>query len=297
MQLNPIFVSNVHDIFGKTGESWLKALPSQLLFLSERWNFRFLEVMPGLTYHFVGLVEMLETGESAIIKIAPENRGILNEANCLECFTKTAPKIVAFDHEQHMILMERLYPGNSLKKLVEMGRDDEATRIICQTIREIQLHQHKKYEFKHLSEFVKTLFILQKHVDKRLLSKAESWFCELTMDRSQDVVLHGDLHHDNILLSGDTWKVIDPHGYIGDPVFEVGSMIFNPYDCFPNDRSLSKIIERRLSILIEELPFDAQRIKAWAFCKTMLSVAWTFEDHAKIDEGEIEIARIIEKLM
>ena len=48
--------------------------------------------------------------------------------------------------------------------------------------------------------------------------------------------------------------------------------------------------------MVRELPFAAQRIKAWAFCKTMLSVAWTYEDHGKIDEGELEIARIVDSM-
>ena len=29
-------------------------------------------------------------------------------------------------------------------------------------------------------------------------------------------VLHGDLHHENIILDGDTYKAIDPHGRIGE---------------------------------------------------------------------------------
>jgi streptomycin 6-kinase len=144
--------------------------------------------------------------------------------------------------------------------------------------------------------FIVTDIILDGHVDNRLLSKAQSLFHDLTIDRTHDVILHGDLHHDNILASGDSWKAIDPHGYMGDPAFEVGSIIFNPYDCFPNDVLLNTLIKRRLEIMIEQLSFDKQRIKAWAFCKTILSVAWTFEDHRKIDKDEFEIARIIDSI-
>ncbi len=137
--------------------------------------------------------------------------------------------------------------------------------------------------------------MLKNHLDNRMLSKAESWFCDLTTDRTQDVILHGDLHHDNVLSSNATWKVIDPHGYIGDPTFEAGAMIYNPGDCFPKDRPISQIVERRLKILAEELPFDAKRIKAWAYCRTILSLAWNFEDNGTLPEFEIEIASTIDQ--
>lgn len=120
-------------------------------------------------------------------------------------------------------------------------------------------------------------------------------FHELIRDRTQDVLLHGDLHHGNILSNGTTWKIIDPHGYVGDPAFEAGAMIYNPCDCFPKERSISQIVERRLKILAEELPFDGKRIKAWAYCRTLLSIAWTFEDHEILPEFEIEIVSAIDQ--
>ncbi|MBI2707277.1 MAG: phosphotransferase [Proteobacteria bacterium] len=293
MNLNSTFVSNILDLYGEHGQSWLNDLSSHLIQLSAKWNLRFLDVMPDLTYNFVGLVEVMATGESAIIKMAPVNKNIATEVQWLGCFNKGVPKIYWYDDEYSAFLMERLEPGKSLKALVSAGDDDAATRILCHTIRDLQSHQQKKLEFTHLSELAGNLSLLKNHLDNRILSKAETWFCELTTDRTQDVILHGDLHHDNVLSSGATWKVIDPHGYVGDPAFEVGAMIYNPHDCFLNDQSISRIIERRLNILAEELPFDAQRLKAWAFCRTVLSIAWTFEDHAMIPEFEVEIASAI----
>lgn len=296
MQLNSAFISNIRDLYGEKGVSWINDLPSQLMLLSAKWNIYFLEVMPNLSYHFVGLAKLRSTGEFAIIKIAPENKNISTEAKWLQCFTEGVPKVYWYDEEQYALLMEYLTPGNSLKNFVRTGNDDLATRIICRTILDLQTHQQKLIKLPHLSELGKTLSLLKGQLDSKLLSQAESWFRDLTNDRAGDVILHGDLHHDNVLSSGSTWKVIDPHGYIGDSAFEVGAMIYNPFDCFPNDRSISQIVERRLKILFEELPFDAQRIKAWTFCRTILSIGWTFEDHKKIPEFELQIASAIDKI-
>ncbi|MDI9634590.1 aminoglycoside phosphotransferase family protein [Kamptonema cortianum] len=293
--LNSTFVSNLRDLYGKEGEDWINNLSSRVIQLSEKWNFRFLNVMPNLTYNFVALVEVIPTGERAILKMGLRHENIATEVRWLQCFSKGIPKVYWHDDEYHAFLMKCLEPENSLKTLVKIGQDDCATRTLCRTIRDLQSHQQKKSEFPHISELAGSLSSLKNHFDGRMLSKAESLFHELTTDRTKDVVLHGDLHHDNVLSSGATWKVIDPHGYVGDPAFEVGAMIYNPCDYFPKESSLSQIVERRLKILAEELPFDAKRIKAWAYCRTALSIAWTFEDHGTLPAFEIEIASAIDQ--
>ena len=43
------------------------------------------------------------------------------------------------------------------------------------------------------------------------------------------MLLHGDLHHDNLLWSDDRgWAAIDPHGLVGDPAYDVGPLLLNP---------------------------------------------------------------------
>ncbi|MGE3318042.1 MAG: aminoglycoside phosphotransferase family protein [Candidatus Berkiella sp.] len=297
MQLDAIFISNINDIYGERGKAWLNALPLQIQQLCEKYQLRFVKPMPGLTYNFVGLIESTQSGETAILKIAPAGQTLAKEAKWLQCFKQGVAKVYWYDEQQHAFLMEHLVPGKALKTMVGMD-DVKATRIICQVIRDLQAEQQAVLEgaFKHLSEHIKNLDVLQGKIDTKLLSKAQGLFVELTSDRRYDVLLHGDLHHDNILSSGHAWKAIDPHGYVGDPVFEVGPMIYNPGgNDFPKDKKPAQIIDQRLQILAEELPFDPKRIQAWAFCMTMLSIAWTVEDHGFVPEFELAIAHDINK--
>lgn len=285
-------MANVQDVYGEAGTAWLKKLPTLLNQLGEKRQFRFLQVMPELTYHFASLVEIMATQEIAVLKMAPTHQNIAAEAKWYSCFEQGIPKIYWFDEEYYALLMEQLVPGKSLKTMVSVD-DDEATRIICRTLRDLQSHQIKQVPFKHLSELSQSFSVLKGRLDNKMLTKAIFWFNELTSDRTQDVLLHGDLHHDNILSSGVTWKAIDPHGYLGDPAFEVGPMIYNPKDCFPHHRTISQIIDRRFNILTEELSFDPKRMKAWAFCMTVLSMAWTVEDHGYVSDFELAIAGVI----
>ncbi len=284
---NDYFISNIKEIYLETGDQWLRDIPVKINELGLEWDFEITRVMPHLSYSFVALVKY--QGDDAIIKMAPSDQCLEQEIQCLSGFQKDSPTIFHFDKRNNAALMEYIHPGDSLKKLVRAGYDDQATRIICNIIRELRFQNKINYPFKHLSELAKDLNILIGHFDKKLLDKAIYLFQELTQDRSQDILLHGDLHHDNILSSGNDWKIIDPHGYIGDPVAEVGAMIRNPYDCFPDNMSLKKILARRLSILNDELSYGSEHINAWCYCISVLSVAWTYEGFKIVNDSDIEL--------
>ncbi|MBM3632959.1 MAG: streptomycin resistance protein [Alphaproteobacteria bacterium] len=293
MEFNPKFISNIQDIYGEDGDAWLKNLPHYIKQLSSLWDFHLISPMENLSYNFVGTVRMNATSQTAILKMAPKGGSLIPEMRWLNCLKKGIPELYKFDEDLNAFLRENLEPGYSLKTLVKAGDDDGATKIICETIRNIQSQPCAKDTFRHLSKLPIVLSTLDGKFDPKLLSKAKELFSDLCADRSHDVLLHGDLHHDNILSCRGGWKTIDPHGYIGDPAAEVGAMIRNAFDCFPSNHSVSKIVSRRLSILADELPFDPQKIKAWAFCITVLSGAWSAEDHGDVPDITLQVAKAI----
>lgn len=289
------FEKNILEVYKDEGASWLKALPEIVKDLEEEMNFNFLSPVQDLTYGYVAHVE--HNHKKAILKITPSSGPTKTEHIWLRSFSNDiVPEIYGFNEKHNALLMEALIPGHTLKELVKKGDDDKATMIICESIRKLQAKPQASSSYTHLSKLQDALSILRGHFDQKLLEKAETLFKELTTDRSNDVLLHGDLHHDNILSSGENWKVIDPHGYIGDPAFEIGPMMYNPLDAFPKDVDLFKTSERRFHILKSELSFDPERMKAWAFCMAVLSIAWTFEGSRTIPEHERELANILDRL-
>lgn len=291
---NAQFISNITKIYPE-GAAWLLNLPTQLTTLAERWEFKLKRVLPGLSYHFVALVE--RQNQSLILKVAPSEHNLKNEYLGLSCFQKNVPAIIHFDEKDNAILMEYIYPGDMLVKLVKNGQDDQATQIICELIQKLRFQSLPlEHSFKHLSDLANDLAILRGHFDEQLLNKAIRLFQELTLDRTNDILLHGDLHHYNILSSEKQWMIIDPHCYIGDPAAEVGAMIRNPYHSFPREKPLEKTIERRLSILQEELSYDYERIKAWCYCLSVLSIAWTFDEFHTIKKSDLDLIQVLNKV-
>lgn len=56
-------------------------------------------------------------------------------------------------------------------------------------------------------------------------------------------ILHNDLHHKNILKAGTSWKAIDPHGIVGERVFECCNFIRSEIEISDSEiNTIEKII-------------------------------------------------------
>ncbi|MBM4212078.1 MAG: streptomycin phosphotransferase, partial [Gammaproteobacteria bacterium] len=101
---------------------------------------------------------------------------------------------------------------------------------------------------------------------------------QLLKTAALDVLLHGDLHHDNILLNGDNWLVIDPKGVIGEPAYQVAAFIRNPIPELMHHADATTIIHNRITRFAAALELPSQRILDWCFVQAVLSWVWAIED-------------------
>jgi streptomycin 6-kinase len=111
-----------------------------------------------------------------------------------------------------------------------------------------------------------------------LVVRAGGLMRELCASAAERVVLHGYLHHDNILrATREPWLAIDPHGIVGDPGYEVGALLFNP-DPDDRDEALTALVPSRVEQLADELAMPVDRVVAWGFVKAVMSDVWSAED-------------------
>jgi streptomycin 6-kinase len=84
---------------------------------------------------------------------------------------------------------------------------------------------------------------------------------ELLADLSAgaDWVVHGDLHHHNILRHGDRYVVIDPKPYLADREYDVASFLWNPMGNRMDDVEL---LESRIATFVAA-GLSEDRIRAW----------------------------------
>ena len=118
----------------------------------------------------------------------------------------------------------------------------------------------------------------------------------LSIERTatRTVVLHGDLHHENILSDEERgWVGIDPKGVIGEPAYEVGALLRNIKPSLLHEGNLQQICDRRVAILAEELGFERERIIGWGFAQAVLSAWWDYEDHGRVGQEVLKIAQTL----
>ncbi len=89
------------------------------------------------------------------------------------------------------------------------------------------------------------------------------------------MVLHGDIHHNNVLDFGPRgWLAIDPWGYVGERAYDYANIFKNPDISFMSKAHLG----RRLSSVAMKARLDRDRLLRWVYAHAGLSAAWAIED-------------------
>lgn len=121
------------------------------------------------------------------------------------------------------------------------------------------------------------------------MREAESLYNNLQQSQNLPILLHGDLHQDNVLYDERRgWLAIDPKGYVGESAFEVGALLRNPLG-YSELTQNQEFMKRRIEIICKRLAFDRNRVIRWAFSQAVLAGIWSVED-GKSPEWAVEIA-------
>lgn len=179
-------------------------------------------------------------------------------------------------------LLEQAVPGTHLTELVLSGRDQEATEILCRIMAAIHAPAAHASEFVKVEDWERGF---QRYVESGnaslplgLISRASRLFHDLCRSQGNRCFLHGDLHHDNVVLDARRgWLVIDPKGVIGEPAYEVGAALRNPASD-PRWFAERNIVERRVDAYARALNVGRDRVAAWAYAQAALSAIWSVED-------------------
>lgn len=112
--------------------------------------------------------------------------------------------------------------------------------------------------------------------DPLLLEAAD--LARLLLQDQRDVrPLHGDFHHENLLLNTRGWLAIDPKGLLGDSAYDAANLFYNPLG--RDDLRLDPgRIRAMASVLASTLERQPATILRWAFAHACLSASWHLED-------------------
>ena len=227
-------------------------------------------------------------GQPVVVKVIAPRSDETRAAAALLHFAGSG-SVVLLDQVDHATLLERLAPGDPLTTWVVAGRDDEATHQLTAVALVLHRSAHLPQDFPTVEEWGKGFLRHRRTGDgslsATLVDRAAALFVELAESQTERRLLHGDLHHDNILWDDDRgWVAIDPKGVIGEAAYEFGAAIRNPTDDVALFAS-SEIVDRRSRIIAEQAGIDHSRIVQWAFAQAVLSAIWSIEDGERPDNG------------
>jgi len=271
------FGENRNSLDVQQWQEWLKNLPNFVNQIANHWQLSNLQALPNLSYNHV--LSCVQNEKPVILKICFCKKELQSEVNALQAFAgHGCINLLAHNVKLGALLLQDATPRTSLKTLFP-AQDEQAVKIISNVITNLQRALIPSHgEFQNISDLLKTLEknwdIPQKYIETaRNLSK------QLLATTAKQVLLHGDLHHDNILLSkSNQWIVIDPKGVIGDPVYEVGASIRNPIPELLENNDAKNIIQNRINLFADLLNFDKNRISDWSYVQAVLSACWAIED-------------------
>ena len=181
-----------------------------------------------------------------------------------------------YEVNDQAVLMERASGHRDLTRMSQTGLDDEVTHILSSTI--WSLHCASATSAVPAGAVPLSLWFqdlisadaaqLQAGSMARVAAMARE-LLEASEVEGQ-VVLHGDVHHGNVLDFDGRWLAIDPKGLFGHHAFDYANIFCNP----ATDLALSNF-HRRLAIVSEHSGLDVDVVRSWVIAWCALSVTWT----------------------
>ncbi|MEP6871906.1 MAG: aminoglycoside phosphotransferase family protein [Anaerolineaceae bacterium] len=294
------FAKSMRDVYGTEGEDWLGQLPGIVNECAERWSLRVAEPFQPLSYNWVAPATG-SGGEPLVLKVGFPCREFRNEIDALRVYDgRGIARLLKSDPEPGAMLLERLLPGVTLDTVED---ETAATVIAARVMRALWQPAPSGHTLPTVADWGKGFERLHKALADNsgpfppgVLAEAEETFAWLLATSDAPVVLHGDLHHFNILSAErEPWLAIDPKGVVGEPAYEVGSFLRNPWPKLLSEPNAQAIVSGRLDIFSAELGFDRQRLKGWAFAQAVLSAWWSFEDHGRVSEHALACAALLRR--
>nr|WP_263323255.1 aminoglycoside phosphotransferase family protein [Neobacillus sp. Marseille-Q6967] len=293
MDLPKTFIDTIQSVHKEEGRKWLANFNELIRYCEKRWSLKILEPYE-LSYNFVAKAK-LENGKMLVVKlVVPSDIGCKNEVQALKIFNgRKIVKLLDEDVSKGIMILECLTPG---KQLAAIENDDEATFIMANVMKQLWITAPLNTDLPNLldrEQEIKKIFNQNPNglgpISPQMLREAVEIFHYLNRTSSQPYILHGDLHHYNVLSAGTTsWLAIDPKGLIGEREYDVIQFLLNKV---PDDNR-AEVFQKRIMIFVNELDLEIKRVLLWGYCHSVLSLCWYIEDFGTSNDSVFETIKI-----
>jgi streptomycin 6-kinase len=221
----------------------------------------------------------LQPSEKVVLKVVLSQKEFRAELEALKQMQgKNMVKLLDYDLDEGVMILERLRPGTTL---AEVEDERKAAYIASSMMKTLWVPALEHTNIETVIDLENSLKRIARQnpdgfgpISKETIEDALEIFEKLNGDIKNPYLLHGDLHHYNILRNGDSWTMIDPKGLIGDREYDVIQYLLNKLP----EANVKETIEKRVDIFVEELDLDKERLLLRGYSHAVLSTCWTIED-------------------
>ena len=231
MHIPEYFLRKAARQFGDAGPGWVQQLPALLARCEDQWQLTDCVPADNLSINLVCYAHSALYGD-VVLKIEGPHTERYTEMTALRLYAgRHACTSFAVDEEIAAILLERIVPGYDLRKVPDKH---EQLEIGAELVAKLPIPLDKTYGLPYYGDWV-TRAIATTHAQYQpsprmiaLMDTTADLFHKICPGDEPHYLLHGDLHHENMLRHSDgEWKIIDPQGVIGAPFMESGRFIQN----------------------------------------------------------------------
>ena len=312
-------VEAIINEFGLSGEAWVENYPRLLDECVERWDLRLLgTATAGLPINVVFFCED-GNGRPLVLKIGhphPEQKTeiIALRSYALRSFAgRHIVKIIDWDEASGSFLMDRIFPGDKFRDYPSgtdaggLGRSE----LPIPLFRELSIPVESVDGLPSFDGWLERGFAEFRDARSRAggsdqhsefssyIELAESVFASLRARHPKNYLLHGDLHHENILRNeSGGWIAIDPKGVVGPRVMECGRFLHNfLIDEIPGlneiqdatDEQLERVLKVRFETFSELMGLDYSDIVAAGYVDLVLSTCWCINSNQAVNLNTIRV--------
>lgn len=278
------------------GNCFLEKVKIDIPTLIGKWKIKNLGL---IEFYSSSLVFNGETDSGPIIlKFARNGNDYKNEIQALSYFSQDIVcKLYAKDDKRQVFLIERLVPGNTL-----FEEKDMLTRVksFCDLFKNLHIEnqmthktgQNTEENFESYEGWILRITDYMSQLPEWTeihthMLRAKDLFVSLLETYPADRLIHGDFHYYNILKDKMTYKIIDPKGVIGHPVFDLPRYILNEYWDTKEKSKAIDTVTWVITLMSKELPYSKELLYSLLYIEGVMAACWCVESGLSLDEKDM----------